>query len=697
MKAVQQPAEQATAHVKIGRKYAIVIVGWTLLVGGSLYWNLHQLEQTTINTATAAARSSLAKDIGFRNWAASHGGVYVPPTERIPPNPYLHDPERDVVTTTGKHLTLMNPAYVLREVQRDFSGNVNIKSHLTSLKLSNPINAPDAWEASALKSFDRGSKEALAVSDIDGKPYLRLMLPLPVTPACLKCHDKQGYKLGENRGGIGASVLLEPYTEVQLVRGSHMSWSHGVIWLIGLLSTLAVYRREKHVTAEREAVQEMIRNLAYHDDLTHLPNRHLLKDRLQQAASISGRTGMSCALLFIDLDHFKTLNETRGYEAGDALLIEVAHRLSSSAREADTVARLGSDEFVVVLKTLDPLIAAATEQAQVVAEKVQALLSQPYQLKEHIHVLTPSIGIVVFKGEHANVENLLKFAEVAMHQAKAAGRNAIVFHDSDMQNVLESRAQMEIELRSALERQQFQLYYQVKVDSDERAIGAEALIRWIHPEHGVVSPAKFIPLAEETGLILPMGQWVLETACRQLRAWRELALTRDLTVSVNVSARQFRQPDFVAQVKAAIERNGVEPKLLKLEPTESMLFDNIDSVVATMSELKALGVQFSLDDFGTGYSSLQYLKRLPLDELKIDQSFVRNLATDSSDKAIVRTIIAMAQSLNLDVIAEGVETEQQRQILLSSGCIHYQGYLFGRPLPIEQFNALLHEKWGSGA
>jgi len=688
---VTPPKNAEPSNDSIGRKYVFLVFGWTLLVGGSLYWNLHQLQHATINTATTAARSSLAKDIGFRNWASSHGGVYVPPTSNTPSNPYLNVPKRDVVTTDGMRLTLMNPAYVIREIQRDFSGSAHIKSQLTSLKLFNPINAPDEWEARALKSFDEGSKEALEVSEIEGKLYLRLMLPLPVTEACLKCHDKQGYKVGENRGGIGASVLLEPYTEVQLVRGNHMSLSHGVIWLIGLSTAFLVYRREKQVSAEREVTQENIRNWAYHDDLTQLPNRHLLKDRLQQAASISGRNGMSCAVLFIDLDHFKTLNETKGYEVGDTLLIQVAERLLCNAREADTVARLGADEFVVVLKTLDASISEATEQARVAAGKYQELLSQPYQLKEHIHVLTPSIGIVVFKGEQSNVENLLKFAEVAMHQAKTSGRNAIVFHDSDMQNVLESRAQMELELRSALERHQFQLYYQVKVDSAGRASGAEALIRWIHPEQSVVPPAKFIPLAEETGLILPMGQWVLETACHQLKAWQKDTHTCDLTLSVNVSTRQFRQPDFVSQVKLAIQRNGIEPKLLKLEPTESMLFDNIESVIATMRELKDIGIQFSLDDFGTGYSSLQYLKRLPLDELKIDQSFVRNLVADSSDRAIVRTIIAMAKSLNFDVIAEGVETTEQRKILSESGCMHFQGYLFGRPMPIEQFNALLQE------
>ena len=286
---------------------------------------------------------------------------------------------------------------------------------------------------------------------------------------------------------------------------------------------------------------------------------------------------------------------------------------------------------------------------------------------------TASIGATLFNDIHQATDELLKQADIAMYQAKKAGRNTLRFFDPQMQESINARVSLEGELRKALEKQQFQLYYQIQVDSSHRPLGAEALIRWIHPERGLVSPAQFIPLAEETGLILPIGQWVLETACAQLKAWEQDALTRDLVLAVNVSAKQFHQADFVAQVQAAVQRHAINPKLLKLELTESMLLENIEDTIATMNALKEIGVQFSLDDFGTGYSSLQYLKRLPLDQLKIDQSFVRDIATDSSDKAIVRTIIAMAQSLDLNVIAEGVETEEQRQLLLKNGCCQLPG------------------------
>jgi EAL domain-containing protein (putative c-di-GMP-specific phosphodiesterase class I) len=297
----------------------------------------------------------------------------------------------------------------------------------------------------------------------------------------------------------------------------------------------------------------------------------------------------------------------------------------------------------------------------------------------------------MFSDHHQSQGELLKQADIAMYQAKKAGRNTLRFFDPQMQVSITARVSLESELRKALGNQQFQLHYQIQVDSSHRPLGAEALIRWIHPLRGMVSPAQFIPLAEETGLMLPIGQWVLETACAQLKAWQQEALTRDLVLAVNVSAKQFHQADFVAQVQAAVQYHAINPMLLKLELTEGMLLENIEDTIATMNALKEIGVQFSLDDFGTGYSSLQYLKRLPLDQLKIDQSFVRDIVIDSSDKAIVSTIIAMAQSLDMDVIAEGVETEEQRQFLLDEGCTHYQGYLFGKPVPIEQFEALLKQ------
>lgn len=671
----------------IWRKYLAISLGWILLIGGSLAWNLHQLELATLNSVISAARSSLNKDINIRNWAEAHGGVYVQPTRRTPPNPYLNMPERDVITTKGMALTLLNSAYIIREIQRDYSGNLGIRSHLTSLKLLNPDNAPDEWETRALKGFDRGSKEALNVSQIEGKSYLRLMLPLPMTDNCFKCHNHQDYKTGDNRGGISASVLLQPYTDAQLTHGNQLKITHGIILLIGLLGLLLTYRRTKLTTEEREVAQEKIRVLAYYDDLTHLPNRHLLLERIRMANDVSARSGKSAAVLFVDLDDFKIINETKGYAAGDALLRMVAQRLSDSASEGDTVARLGSDEFAIVLTTLETGLQEV--QAGLVAEKLQVILSRPYQLESFIYNITASIGIKIFNGMQHDLDDLLKHAEVAMHQAKTAGRNTICFHDNDMQFQLEARAEMERELRIALDQQQFQLYYQMQVNNQNRILGAEALIRWIHPERGIISPAQFIPLAEDSKLIVPIGYWVLDNACAQIKIWEQDVLTRDLVLAVNVSAQQFHFSDFADQVQAVVEHYAIRPGLLKLELTESMLVEDVERIIATMNRLKKIGIKFSLDDFGTGYSSLQYLKRLPLDQLKIDQSFVRNLATDDSDKAIVSTIIAMAQSLNFDVIAEGVETEEQRQLLMGRGNHHFQGYLFGKPVPIAQFEALL--------
>jgi diguanylate cyclase (GGDEF)-like protein/PAS domain S-box-containing protein len=440
---------------------------------------------------------------------------------------------------------------------------------------------------------------------------------------------------------------------------------------------------------EHKAAEESIKNLAFYDPLTGLPNRRLLMDRLQHTLASSARSGREGALLFIDLDNFKDINDTLGHDIGDLLLQQTAQRLESCLRESDTVARLGGDEFVVVLEDLSEHALEAATQTKTVGEKILATLGQPYRLATHEYHSTSSIGATIFSDHGQSGEELLKRADIAMYQAKKAGRNTLRFFDPQMQVSITARVSLESELRKALGNQQFQLHYQIQVDSSHRPLGAEALIRWIHPLRGMVSPAQFIPLAEETGLMLPIGQWVLETACTQLKAWEQDAVTRDLILAVNVSAKQFHQADFVAQVQAAVQHHAINPMLLKLELTEGMLLENIEDTIATMNALKEIGVQFSLDDFGTGYSSLQYLKRLPLDQLKIDQSFVRDIAIDNSDKAIVSTIIAMAQSLDMDVIAEGVETEEQRQFLMERGCTHYQGYLFSKPVPIEQFEALL--------
>jgi len=442
---------------------------------------------------------------------------------------------------------------------------------------------------------------------------------------------------------------------------------------------------------ERKVAEEEIKNLAFYDSLTRLPNRQLLLDRLLQALVSCARNNREGALLFIDLDNFKTLNDTLGHDIGDLLLQQVAQRLTSCVREGDTVARLGGDEFVLLLVDLGEHALEAAAQTEAIGEKIIATLNQPYQLASYEYHCTPSIGATLFSNHAQSQEELLKQADIAMYQAKKAGRNTLRFFDPQMQDIINARAVLENELRKALDNRQFQLYYQIQVDSSHRPLGAEALIRWIHPGRGLVFPAQFISLAEETGLILPIGQWVLETACAQIKAWQQDAITRDLVLAVNVSANQFHKAGFRAQVQAAVQRHAINPMLLKLELTESLMLENIEDTIATMNALNEIGVQFSLDDFGTGYSSLQYLRKLPLDQLKIDQSFISDIATNINDETIVHTIIAMAQSLNLDVIAEGVETEEQRQLLLNNGCTHYQGYLFGKPAPIEQFEALLKQ------
>ncbi|MDO9052668.1 MAG: EAL domain-containing protein [Gallionella sp.] len=441
--------------------------------------------------------------------------------------------------------------------------------------------------------------------------------------------------------------------------------------------------------AERKRSEEEIKELAYFDPLTRLPNRRLLRDRLEHALASSVRSGREAVLLFIDLDNFKTLNDTLGHNVGDLLLQQVAQRLLSCVRDCDTVARLGGDEFVVILEDLGSQSLEAAKKAEAVGEIILYSLGQPYFIASQECRSTPSIGATLFNGNHQQIDELLKQADIAMYQAKAAGRNTLRFFNPEMQESINVRSALEGELRTAIEQQQFQLYYQIQVDGSHRPLGAEALIRWVHPERGTILPLRFIPLAEEIGLILPIGQWVMETACAQLKAWEQDVLTRNLSLSLNVSAKQFHQECFASQVQETIQRHGINPELLKLELTESMLVEDIEKTIYCMKTLNEIGIRFSLDDFGTGYSSLQYLKRLPLEQLKIDQSFVKDIAIDDNDKAIINTIIAMAHSMGINVIAEGVETQAQRQQLLQSKCNQFQGYLFSKPVPIEQFNVHL--------
>ncbi|OOY52664.1 EAL domain-containing protein [Solemya velum gill symbiont] len=493
---------------------------------------------------------------------------------------------------------------------------------------------------------------------------------------------------------------------------SQNGYWHGEIWdkrkngdiFPKWLSITAVANSDGKVThyvgvhtdiTERKNAEQKIESLAFFDQLTGLPNRTLLLDRLKQLIAVSMRNSQYSAMLMIDLDHFKNLNDTPGHDKGDIFLAQVARRLEDCTRAIDTVARLGGDEFIIILPELSPDKKRAADLAEKVTDKILEALNQDYKLDGNSHHSSASIGACLFGTESITTEDLMKQADLAMYKSKSAGRNAISFYDPEMQSSVLKRTALEKDLRNAIEQQQFTLQYQPQVDINGRITGAEALLRWLCPGRGAVSPREFIPLAEETRLIIPVGEWVLETACAQLAVWAKRADMSHLKIAINVSPIQFAKADFVEQVLSTVKNTGIKPDRLKLELTESHLLHNIEDIISKMQVLGDAGISFSLDDFGTGYSSLSYLKRLPLWQLKIDKSFVRDILTEPNDAEIAKTIVALANSLGLEVIAEGVETDSQQASLAKLGCYHYQGYLFSRSLPIKEFDAWCHEWSGN--
>lgn len=433
---------------------------------------------------------------------------------------------------------------------------------------------------------------------------------------------------------------------------------------------------------KRKRIEEAAQRIALLDALTGLANRRLMSERLIRALHYSQRHNQHAALLLMDLDHFKEINDTLGHPIGDQLLKEVAVRLQGTLRQSDTVARLGGDEFVVIIEELGNSQESAMHHASDTGEKIRQMLSAPYQLHDHMVQITPSIGVVLFDGTLQNADELIKQADMALYKAKDAGRDQLCFFDNALQSEINQRALLQRDLRLALEQDELRLFYQSVVDADEQILGFEALLRWQNPQRGLVSPAQFIPLAEESGLIIPIGQWVLTTACRQLAEWQHDPMRQAWTIAVNISARQLSQPDFVQQVLQVLASSGAPANRLRLEITESMLQHDLTVTIGKMQALRQVGVRFSLDDFGTGYSSMSYLKHMPLDQLKIDKSFVDEILIDSTDSAIVRTVVTLAENLGLEVVAEGVEQREQLELLIAIGCRAFQGYQFGKPEPI---------------
>lgn len=522
-----------------------------------------------------------------------------------------------------------------------------------------------------------------------------------------------------NQNKVIADAIARQQQDIHVLR-LNIQRTSGAVIIIMLINLGLIIERLRRSEQEVEDITKRsdatIYELAYSDALTGLPNRRRFLDQLDHAIALSRNLGSMGGLIFLDLDNFKTLNDTKGHALGDQLLVEVGHRIKACVRNSDVVARLGGDEFVVLLDALRGDAESANEMAGTIAEKICVALNQPYHLTSYTHHGGASLGVALFSRGDIDAEELLKRADTAMYQAKRAGRNTVRFYDQNTQNALEARSELEHHLYAALQDDQFELYYQIQVDQHRKAIGAEALLRWHHPELGLLHPSQFISLAEESDLILSIGNWVLNTACAQIKRWEASPLTRDLVLSINVSAAQLRKskhvtkngrniastaslyrPDFIEHLQQALNASGIDPSRLKLEITESMALQDMEHTISVLQQLKALGVSLSMDDFGTGHSSLTHLKRMPLDQIKIDQSFVKEIATDEYDMAIVRSMIDMAASMRINILAEGVENEAQEQVLLSQGCLSFQGHLYCKPVILVEFEQCVQRHTNNNA
>ncbi|CAA7625160.1 EAL domain-containing protein [Magnetospirillum sp. SS-4] len=792
------------------RYVAMAVAVWSLLLALSLWLNVSRQQSITYELALSTARDAFNKDQAYRFWASSHGGVYVEPTEKTPPSPWMaHLPDRDVTTNDGRALTLMNPAYMLREMMQDYGELYGIKGRIVGIVYLNPNNEADAWEADAIRTFAAGkAEEVVELSDLEGHSHLRLIKPFAMEESCQKCHGHLGFKNGEVRGAVSVSVPMAPYRQTEQGALRTLTVSHGAFWLVGIAgigmigrrsmsrlvdksraeeetrlaahvfrgaleatvitdphgrilrvnpmfteltgyaedevvglnprimrsdhhdadfyrdmwrSILAegrwqgeIWNRRKNgsvfvawesivavkddggvvryfigsfsdITEQVEAQRHILR-LAHYDVLTELPNRVLFHDRLERAVVHATRHDRQAALLFLDLDGFKKVNDTLGHRAGDELLKEVAVRLRQCVRMTDTIARLGGDEFTIILDEI-----SSPADAAVVADKVLVQLSAPILIEGREMYVGASIGISLYPDDGRTGEELLKHADTAMYQAKAGGKGRHNFYTAEMTRREERRMELESALRQAVDEGQFMVHYQPKTCLKTRVVkGFEALVRWQHPTFGMVSPAEFIPIAEEMHLIDRIDLFVLAQACRQARTWLDEGHS-SLVMAVNLSGRDFRIDDLAELVRRVLDDTRLPPQNLELEITETFVLDLGVRQREVLENLRALGVRLAIDDFGTGYSSLSYLKRLPVHTLKIDRSFVRDLARDSRDMMLVGSIIGIAHSLGLKVVAEGIEEMDQMTILAAQDCDEAQGFLIAKPMPPEQAKIFLME------
>ncbi len=685
---------------------------WTTLLATSLAWNLYVTSQNTLESARIEARSAYDEAIVYMSWNTEHGGVYVEDIEKAKVDgDIITGVEKKIVTTTDKKLRLVNPAAMMREVNTLSNNNQRTITRLTSINPLNSENSPDAWEVGALSVITSGVTEYSSIETANGKDYMRFMKPVVAVKQCISCHNSQGLKAGDIAGALSATVPMGPLTKAKFHSIFSMILAHSTIWLAGLFGLHFMTGRLKKSEARRlqaelelrrhtDKLEEMVRerttelehksmaleHQTLHDGLTGLPNRSLLIERALQSLQFANRDEFPCSLLMLDLNRFKEVNDALGHHVGDLLLQEVARRLKTCLRASDTLARLGGDEFAIVLPKL------GEEQVTVITKILLDVLNKPFELAGKRLYIGGSIGIAFYPKHGDDTAQLMQRADVAMYHAK---RNRLGFsiYSQEIDSYTQERLSLRDELRHAVEKKELIVYYQPKLEiHGDKAPAMEALVRWPHPVHGIIGPDRFIPLAEESGLINPLTLHVLELATKQCAAWRREGL--NINVSVNLSTHNLREKELAERIAENLRKNDLPPGSLVLEITESMLMEDPLRGIKLLKDLQDMGVESSIDDFGTGYSSLSYLRQLPVEEIKIDRSFVMNMRKNQSDEVIVRAIIDLAHNLGLRVVAEGAESQEDWDMLARFDCDIVQGYFISRPLPAEEITVWLRKTFG---
>lgn len=644
---------------------------WSVLVLLSLALAGYNQYEHSTKIAKDVLDANFDKDKSFRVWGSSHGGVYVPvDMKRTPPSPYMeHIEERDIETPSGKKLTLMNPAYMIRQLNDESMGLYGAKAHITALEILNPNNEADEWETKALKTFKKNPelKELLEFSDIDGVTNMRLMRPMQIVPGCLKCHAHQkSYLNTTTAGGVSVSIPMKDIQSLGMESFKVTAFVHFFFLLIGLIFIHFIYKKE----------QKAIDDLEYHannDNLTGLENRYAYNRKI--TALMDDKDIKSICMIFMDLDNFKTVNDTLGHSVGDLLLQNVAKRLQNRITGFEMFARFGGDEFVFIFTNVSKI-----ELMEKIAQRVHNVFDEAFMLQGYDVHTSVSIGISLYPEGATDTESLLRNADIAMYCAKHSGKRRYAFYDTEMRSKSKSELRLEGELHKALLNDELFLLYQPQISlENEKIVGVEALIRWNNPQSGLISPIVFIPIAENNGLIMPIGEWVIDQACEQLASWKKTSM-ENLTLSINISAKQLLHQNLHSYIRKAITRTGIDASLLELEITESVIMENINETIEILRDLKTLGVSIAIDDFGTGYSSLSYLKKLPIDKLKIDREFIKGIPEDKDDIAITNAIVSLAKALSLKIIAEGPESGEHIDFLKTVKCDIAQGYYYSKPI-----------------